>query len=610
MVAAAGDYRKPAFNWFHQKGFGHYLKYNDDIIASSFAMVGKKDFCFKDKLVNVLVYSTASTDYELCFRKESGLKPAPISEAIFNHYHNPEQYGFDECGANRGDQFGNFSSGEVLDPINEFDPFSIIDPKHWNLKGSNPIPRGANKTLPPQGVLTSHLDFLSCDQAGGLECETGEGGIYGEGVKYRVIKKPWHLHTDLKSLTIPLQDCIPLPSTEFTTDGDLCSDQNSTSECDLLSRALLLDEDNMPPDFQWKMEILDLISEIYGSICPAFSKDSAATVGRLFSFYLTKAGMNASSAADATEPVEPTESGNSGPKKFEQRPVWSFLMDELNTCKLNAKPMKFTWTFAEESDGDYEDNKDEQYTDFDLQNEIDGKLLEPEATHRRKRSAKSKTAVESQKRDMKDEHSSTAAVDEIKLAKRSTVITEKHLKKHEFNKVAIQEYFDSKDVNEATQGKMFLGVPENVKVDGHKEPLFYYEEAAENKYEFNLAIDLEWKIFGTVIGYCNSYYKERKAETFPRLYNTFLEDFLEIVVSDWKSSRDNSALRVVMSEFLSEAAHIWADSCFEASYIVSKSPTYRPPRPITIGGGSLTNYFTKLPEFFPQLKPEDFKHKR
>jgi len=63
--------------------------------------------------------------------------------------------------------------------------------------------------------------------------------------------------------------------------------------------------------------------------------------------------------------------------------------------------------------------------------------------------------------------------------------------------------------------------------------VFYYEEAAEVDYEFNHAIDNMWKMFSTVLGYCNQFYEIKKSSLFPRLYSMFADDFLIPVQEAW-----------------------------------------------------------------------------
>lgn len=645
LVGAAGDYRAPEFYWFHQKSLGHIIKNNEVILGSSFAMVGNVEHCYQDKrepLRGALVHSGAKTEHEICFRKDVN-EPGkgPITETLFFDSHNPiEMYSFEPCDSKfRGkDPYANSSSGEI-DPINEFDPFSIIDPKHWRLDGSPPIPRKSSpgSSFVSQGSPNSSIivtNFLSCALAGNFSCEQGEGGRFGDGVKFRTVRKFTNDHPDVTSLAIPLTECLPLEQ-EFNGMDDPCPDpdQNATetAACDLLAHALLLDENNIPEEAKWKMDVLDIISEIYGKVCPAFSKESASTVARLFSFYLFRAKNNSSEQLDANSTT--TKQSNA------QRVVWDFLIDELNTCKLNAKPIKFEWRFEEEEseDYDFEDDDIDARQNDDMDNKIattaptiapngrEKRDIPPKGNKTIKATKKSKTEKKNKSDPKKSKKNKTKPSGKNKgrimgnisstpgednsVKKRQTVITEKHLKKQEFSKVPIQEVITTNE--DEQRNKMFLGMPVDIKLEGFHEPLFYYEEAAESTYDFNLAIDSHWKIFGTVIGYCNLYYRERKAETFPRLYNTYYEDFLDLVVSDWKHPTDNEALRVLMGEFISETASIWLDSCLEASYIVSKSPTYRPPRPLTIGRQGLeTNYFDVLPLFSPRLKPDQVDDSR
>lgn len=57
-------------------------------------------------------------------------------------------------------------------------------------------------------------------------------------------------------------------------------------------------------------------------------------------------------------------------------------------------------------------------------------------------------------------------------------------------------------------------------------------EAAEIDYNLDWAIDTFWKVFSTVLGYCNKEYALRTA-TFKRLYSFYTEDILDLVVEQW-----------------------------------------------------------------------------
>jgi len=147
-------------------------------------------------------------------------------------------------------------------------------------------------------------------------------------------------------------------------------------------------------------------------------------------------------------------------------------------------------------------------------------------------------------------------------------------------------------------------LPDIVKVDldasGSWEtgvPLYYYEDAAELDFELNIPIDLHFKVFATVAGYCNLHYTQRKSETFPRLYSTYYEDIFSPIEEIWMNPRDTGTMKFIFSEYTDEAVVKWIDSCLEGSYIISNSPTYRPPRPLIIpeGENHVANYFLDEP---------------
>lgn len=132
------------------------------------------------------------------------------------------------------------------------------------------------------------------------------------------------------------------------------------------------------------------------------------------------------------------------------------------------------------------------------------------------------------------------------------------------------------------------------------ECLFYYQDKAESDYELGIAIDIFWKIWTTVIGYCNQHYQVRKSDTFPRLYNTFYEDFLLPVIEEWKYPKHNQAFKSIFGDLSTDTAQAWLDICLESSFIISNASNYRPPRPVILGDDATVpkqaNYFLEIPD--------------
>jgi len=77
--------------------------------------------------------------------------------------------------------------------------------------------------------------------------------------------------------------------------------------------------------------------------------------------------------------------------------------------------------------------------------------------------------------------------------------------------------------------------PYSIKVlkNGKPQKLFYYDEAAEMDYDLNWAVDTHWKVFATVLGYCNSEYTIREPATFMSFYSLYTEDVLDLIMDDW-----------------------------------------------------------------------------
>jgi hypothetical protein len=60
-----------------------------------------------------------------------------------------------------------------------------------------------------------------------------------------------------------------------------------------------------------------------------------------------------------------------------------------------------------------------------------------------------------------------------------------------------------------------------------------YVEAAEVDYNLDWGLDTFWKVFSTVLGYCNLHYDIRQPATFANLYNRFALDFMDLVQEQW-----------------------------------------------------------------------------
>jgi hypothetical protein len=155
----------------------------------------------------------------------------------------------------------------------------------------------------------------------------------------------------------------------------------------------------------------------------------------------------------------------------------------------------------------------------------------------------------------------------------------------------------------------FFAYPRNVTVlrplneSNPEEPefLFYYEDTSESQFELNIAIDMAWKVFATVAGYCSEHYHPRESETFPRFYTSFYEDFLKPVEEDWTyPGEDNEILQILLNDWNSEPAARWLDTCLEGSYVHSRTPTFRPPRPLNVNGAKaqlIANSFVDIPDY-------------
>jgi len=125
--------------------------------------------------------------------------------------------------------------------------------------------------------------------------------------------------------------------------------------------------------------------------------------------------------------------------------------------------------------------------------------------------------------------------------------------------------------------------------------VYHFEEAVETDHDLHIIIDAFWKITLTVFGYCNKHHPQRKQETFSRLYNTFAEDFLQVLYKEWANPTDNDELKLIFRGLNSDISSRWLDSCVETAFIVSDSIPHRIQRPLPVGeeGSLQLNYFTK-----------------
>jgi hypothetical protein len=67
--------------------------------------------------------------------------------------------------------------------------------------------------------------------------------------------------------------------------------------------------------------------------------------------------------------------------------------------------------------------------------------------------------------------------------------------------------------------------------------------------------------------------------------------FLQPLASKWLGGYNNESFRIMLSGLYTKSTKKWLDVCFESAFITSKSPNFRPIRPLTykIYSSTVTN---------------------
>jgi hypothetical protein len=364
-------------------------------------------------------------------------------------------------------------------------------------------------------------------------------------------------------------------------------------------------------ELKWKSEILNLIAEIFHKICEPFPEHVVYTIHRVLELYLVKAHEE---DAELTPPKLR--------KKMEA--PWDIIVNDLSICHKNTKHhLLFAWNVTTTGSSTYSrvkrsaertrhlDNSPESSHHFEnILKKHHHKRQNHHHHHHHHHNSQDKYY---QPIEFLEWESDTLANTRYKKASRhkkpSRVLSRSTSRKHALPVKAVplpliasqmyQEYYHRL----SPKSRLFLSYPIDTKHIRHsnkaESDIFYYDDTAEMEYELNIGIDLAWKIWATVAGFCNQHYFKRQSETFPRFFNRFFEDFLEPLVEKWKFAEDNEQLRYIFSRYNSETDMRWLDTCLEAAYIDSNTKTFRPPRPVLVEGRKadlqVPNNFLDLP---------------
>lgn len=570
-----------------------------------------------------------------------------------------DDYTFYECNEGDPDRSLIWEQAKTKPPLvhhlnyTEFDPFAIFNPNLWTPHGFRRDQGGLSGGDARQedrkiGETFGFDEVSSKTPQESNPCQSPDGcpedNEYEESSTLKDMQNVDALDIDI--IEINVGECVPLPV--YDAKGCNCKVDNSRrlvevilelepehdEPKDLPEPHVTLDDSDKPGEkkwgiydlenrtvfpyygnldkfkgLSWKMKVLYDIAEIYSYLCMPFRKDFPYTVARVFGWYVLRAHSYGPEMGRDFEQDASAQGGNltfpPGDATFDnwvnETNDWVIIQKELERCACAAKlenegsGIKFQWEVAYEMDIFVEDNLPEFQTNDSVA---------PSSRKRLKRSADYY------------EKKILLPIERKFLFPDKTFHAVRHEGTQNFAREIIQEYKPKPDPADprADAAKYFDEFPENVQhcwdpmldqkshdiVCKKAEEIFFFEDRAELVYELNIGIDLWWKIWSTVMGYCNKVHRARKSETFPRMYSSMLEHFFSLVMEEWKVPCDNEVLKVLLSEYVVEESQIWLDSCLEAGYIMSGSHSYRPPRPMMMeeGPGKLSsNLFEELPDF-------------
>ncbi|ODN00714.1 hypothetical protein Ocin01_05959 [Orchesella cincta] len=122
------------------------------------------------------------------------------------------------------------------------------------------------------------------------------------------------------------------------------------------------------------------------------------------------------------------------------------------------------------------------------------------------------------------------------------------------------------------------------------------QEKADYEFSFNWAIDMNWRIFSTVLGYCMPHYETKIPLISAQFYALYSKHFLHPLRQIWMSNRDNSVLKTVLGSFYGTGkGERWGKICMESSFLASSDRSFRPPRYLYVNAFTEMNYFTTGP---------------
>ncbi|CAL8130497.1 unnamed protein product [Orchesella dallaii] len=576
----------------------------------------------------------------------------------------------------------------------QFDPFALFNPNmmtpHGYRKDTGGLSGGDEREEDKDGFSGGISSALLCTVtpfhpacSDSSDMGFGFGGNGGSDETETTTMRDMQnvIAVSANNYEILLSDCIPLP----VFDKDDCNGIGD-NQCRLMELVLELDSEALtpvagappppapvpatpgtpppPPDpeeerkkpyinnldgdpeLKWKMDIINLVSDVFAQLCMPFRPDMPYTIGRVFGWYVYKAhvyGANmgrvgpggAGFTKDFSDPnTFPTYNAEDFQRVRNKTDTWVILEKELQRCvdvakkENNGKGLKFQWEIG--TDEDLGPAFPVKPVNGQGRKKREASEPQPRRYPVRREGQADYSTSPSKKGKLNPEFSSGWEIDDknhfeepigndiyenpedtitVSRQKRAAKVSNKYILPGKnmqithsegtsgYAREAIQEYRFKTDLNDPrADAEKYIDYPENIEhcwdpvedpvtrkvICTKAEDIFFYEDRAELEYELNIAIDLWWKIWATAIGYCNKAYFSRKSETFPRLYNSKYEYFFDLVQKEWKMPEDNEDLRIILSEYLTEESQIWLDTCLEASYINSNSKSYRPPRPMTV----------------------------
>ncbi|CAL8093064.1 unnamed protein product [Orchesella dallaii] len=572
----------------NQIGFGFETGPSETIISdASFIATGKGPYCLKLQDGSTVVLSSAANDdTEICrWSLEEDEDPNADYRRAFQKELDKTEYKWEDCPSDI------MSTAPTIDPSNPppgtGGPFSMLNPANVAPHGS----RRGGKTSGGDDWPPADLD--SSQMVSNSSCSLNPSDpACDQDPDFPTIEKdeePEDLSAPPKNIFLTLENCEELP--KFDASDPICETLKATTPTfDKITIALELIEDPAAPTklltlhankkLKWKHEILDIMASIFSKICPAIRMQSVYQLMRVIDNYIATAHTAEPEVSEFSSLVE---------KSF----IWDILTSRLKRCKerKSTLPMEWEWSISNVKIKKKKKKRDVKLDNFEeFLEQLGDDDIRPKSIFERSFPPLPDNDEDDPKNNIvyakmpRRKRVSSSLLDDVVLP-------------------WTQEYFppESDDTTMKHETFMLHPKPEDLRIkDFPDQQIFYYEDVVELELDLNPAIDAWWKIFASVIGYCQINEQSREMEIFSILFNNFDEYFLKPIKDKWLHPEgDLVELEMVLGEFLDEDRARWLDTCLETAYIISDSIHFRPARPLYFEGskGVLEpNRFMETPE--------------